>query len=733
MTFDGLQFEWEKMLDEYPEDAPQDSKDAVALLMKAVGYGVKMTYGASSSGATDDNAREGMVKYFGYSPDMIHIRRESFTRNEWETILYSMISAGMPIYYTGRDAVWLGSGGHAFVCDGYDGQGYFHFNWGWNDKYNGYFLTTCMVPSGAGTGGFINGYNYTQSIMVNMHPDDGKEYKLVDYVLGSAFSLDFATNSVSASATRGNGKSFEAGLMINPVDKSSAPVYASLGNMDNSIKTSIPEELTENLTTGKTYEIRMVWRNGDEEWQRVPGESKGLAVYSQTPMGGFLTHDGNGWIFSASLTDLTPIPVVISQLKFNDDDYYISGSKNTTSFLATNLNQDFEYHAIHCMAIDESGKEMIFYNFSLEIDPGAERKYAFSLKDTLTLPKGVYTLRFVDANTSQEVDIEGDFTLTVYDQDSILTYDDGCFKYAIVPGHDASLLNTSTGAAIGGDIFMPAEISVNGEKYKVGNVQPAWRNILDKKNVTSLKIEFPFTEIASSSFSSMDILEELTLPESVKIIGQYAGAFNKVMKKLTLPKKLDRIDKSAFFACYMLQDLQVPEVDTIPESCFYGVYEVPEIRVPEGVRVIESQGFYSPKACQYIELPSTLESLGSSAFGGYSFVSQLKEVKVHAMTPPAAQSNSFATNLYKTATLKVPGGTKSSYLADPVWSKFSNIEEFDSTVGVEYIPTDKDASVMEIWYTIDGHLLPCRPTQPGLYIRLRSNAATEKILITESE
>ncbi|MDE6273358.1 MAG: C10 family peptidase [Muribaculaceae bacterium] len=733
MTFDGLQFEWEKMLDVYSEDSPQDAIDAVALLMKAVGHGVKMTYGASSSGATDDNAKDGMINYFGYSKDMKHIRRESFTRNEWENILYSMLSAGMPIYYTGRDAVWLGSGGHAFVCDGYDGQGYFHFNWGWNDKYNGYFLTTCMVPAGAGTGGYINGYNYTQSIMVNMHPDDDREYSLVDYVIGTKFEFNSQANSIIAEAQRGNGKSFEAGLQFCPTDAPEDSYIVSLGVAENSVECSLPEDILGSLDPGKTYEVKMVWRADNGKWQRVAGQSSGLAVYNQYPMGGYMTYDDGKWNFVSSLTDLRPIPLMISDITFNDEDYYLSGSPNSLTFYTTNLDNDYEYHGARCYAVDESGKQTLFFNFTLEVDPEEVHKSSFTLKDTLTLPKGVYTLRFIDVNTLQEIPIEGEFILKVYDQDSILTHDDGCFKYVVIPGHDATLLQTSTGSTIGGDIFVPSEISIDGEAYKVGKMQVTWRNILDKKKVTSLKIDYPLTEIASSSFSSMDILEELSIPETVKVIGQYAGAFNKVMTKLTIPERLDHIDKSAFFACYMLKELRVPAVDTIPESCFYGVYEVPELRIPEGVRVIEKQGFYSPKVCEYIELPSTLESIGSQGFGGYISDSKLKEVKIHALTPPAIESNSFASNQYKTAVLKVPGGTKTSYISDPVWSKFSNIEEFDSTVGIDIFPIESDpfdaAKASETWYTTDGLLLTSRPTRPGLYIRIRRASAPEKVLI----
>jgi hypothetical protein len=53
-------------------------------------------------------------------------------------LLKNEIDNGRPVIYRGD-----GIGSHAFVCDGYDNNGYFHFNWGWggmlSDNYNGFF------------------------------------------------------------------------------------------------------------------------------------------------------------------------------------------------------------------------------------------------------------------------------------------------------------------------------------------------------------------------------------------------------------------------------------------------------------------------------------------------------------------------------------------------------------------------------------------------------------------
>jgi hypothetical protein len=76
-------------------------------------------------------------------------------------MLKADLDAGHPLQYGGQDP--NGNSGHAFVCDGYNSDDYFHFNWGWAGIYNGYFtisnLNTGANNSQAGAG---NG-NYTRN------------------------------------------------------------------------------------------------------------------------------------------------------------------------------------------------------------------------------------------------------------------------------------------------------------------------------------------------------------------------------------------------------------------------------------------------------------------------------------------------------------------------------------------------------------------------------------------
>ena len=62
------------------------------------------------------------------------------------------------------------SGAHAFVCDGYDGNGYFHINWGWGGQSDGYFKLSILNPSdqGAGSSSGADGYTLSQTALLGL-------------------------------------------------------------------------------------------------------------------------------------------------------------------------------------------------------------------------------------------------------------------------------------------------------------------------------------------------------------------------------------------------------------------------------------------------------------------------------------------------------------------------------------------------------------------------------------
>ena len=92
-----------------------------------------------------------LKNYFGYDKHVTLRKRSYYGTTEWMNIIKAELDAGRPVYYGGASDA--GQGGHAFVCDGYDDNGYVHINWGWYGDSNGYFLVNRLNPSDLGEGG----------------------------------------------------------------------------------------------------------------------------------------------------------------------------------------------------------------------------------------------------------------------------------------------------------------------------------------------------------------------------------------------------------------------------------------------------------------------------------------------------------------------------------------------------------------------------------------------------
>lgn len=164
-------YDWDNMLPKYDKEAnaTQQQKDAVAKLMYHCGAAVQMNYGPESAASVSATK---LAKYFGYDADlMMDLNRSSFTLDKWMQIIDTELAAGRPVLYSGQAS----DGGHQFICDGKDGEGFYHINWGWSGSQNGYFDLSLLNPEkgGTGSGSSTEGYNRLCSMTIGIAPDNG--------------------------------------------------------------------------------------------------------------------------------------------------------------------------------------------------------------------------------------------------------------------------------------------------------------------------------------------------------------------------------------------------------------------------------------------------------------------------------------------------------------------------------------------------------------------------------
>lgn len=164
-------YDWDNMLPKYNKEAnaTQQQKDAVAKLMYHCGAAVQMNYGPESAAAVSATK---LAKYFGYDADlMMDLNRSTFSLDKWMQIIDTELAAGRPVLYGGQAS----DGGHQFICDGKDGEGLYHINWGWSGSQNGYFDLSLLNPEkgGTGSGSSTEGYNRLCSMTIGIAPDNG--------------------------------------------------------------------------------------------------------------------------------------------------------------------------------------------------------------------------------------------------------------------------------------------------------------------------------------------------------------------------------------------------------------------------------------------------------------------------------------------------------------------------------------------------------------------------------
>ena len=168
--FQNTHYDWDNMLPTYAGvEATREQKKEVATLLFHLGIASEMEYGvaaAGGSGTYTDYMAAGLEEHFDYHydkfvstlsedeytyygtfPSQAHTSEWSVTKDQLADYFNADLEAGRPIIVGGEDE----NDGHQFVCDGRDGHGYFHFNWGWNGSGNNYCLLTSLIPEGQKT------------------------------------------------------------------------------------------------------------------------------------------------------------------------------------------------------------------------------------------------------------------------------------------------------------------------------------------------------------------------------------------------------------------------------------------------------------------------------------------------------------------------------------------------------------------------------------------------------
>lgn len=257
-NFGATTYDWANMKKKHTTKDTQAQKTAIATLLYHCGVGVEMMYGPSSGAYTglidglygDIPCAENALKtYFGYNSSTIasylrdgykddesgYVWRQPISDANWMAMLKKELDNKRPIMYAGAGDV----GGHSFICDGYDSENYFHFNWGWSGHNDGWYLLSNVAPGSGGIGGGSYDFNEEQDIIIGIIPDkpnrpdvnvtwmaDGQQF---DKTVASSGILSLPTNTP---ANCESGKVFKGWTPTqNYESEATAPTYVKAGEI----------------------------------------------------------------------------------------------------------------------------------------------------------------------------------------------------------------------------------------------------------------------------------------------------------------------------------------------------------------------------------------------------------------------------------------------------------------------------------------------------------------------
>jgi len=260
--------------------------DAGALLLYHLGVAFNMEYGPDGSAVWNHSVDNSLKTYFKYCPETQYVFRDSTTLN-WDSIVVTNLLANKPLYYAGWSDTTFQSG-HAFVCDGYDGPGYYHFNFGWGGAYNAWFYSDDITP---GTSQF----SYAQEIIKDIYPDTINYTYYPENCSGSS-NINYPIGSLSdGSGTHDYEPNQNCTWVINPICGQMLDVYFDDFYLENNDTLFVYDGNQTNNTLLNYYTLNeepiLSWASFPEILTSVSGET--MIKFSSDN-----TLQGRGWKIS---------------------------------------------------------------------------------------------------------------------------------------------------------------------------------------------------------------------------------------------------------------------------------------------------------------------------------------------------------------------------------------------------------------------------------------------------
>jgi len=680
-----VKFDWASMKNTYSGSETDASADAVAQLMRYCGQSVCMDYGLWGSGASQ--SPQALINYFGYDNGAVYVDQYShYSIREWDALIYREIEEGRPIWYSGS-----AGGGHSFVCDGYDGDGAYHFNWGWGGYQDGYFKLNVHSSSDYLTG---------QSAVIGIQkPTGGNNSNYVFYTY--AYLTDNSEiEGIFVNNSNRDGI-FDGGIMIEGTD----------GTTYSSVKTLFTNQTIQanrsiyrwtyisslNLPDGN-YRLWVVMKESSEsEWHKSHSYRKNRSYFGITVKGGVVTSSFEGPIADLEGT-IQPRGCLVTgeNLKLDatfvnhGDEYnrpvylFVSQTANMGSAMARNS-----------LAVEENSQETIYFDYTFQ---QAGTYHIWIATGTNPNDEGFMILAQTDITVCDPININMSggamdwstmkMSITVTNNDNIAYNQRVAVR--IYPREDRE----KEGA---GQVFKSKKLTIKPGKSATVEISCAGLSIDNLYDYYLMCCKDPNSAVLSNyqywyrklepaskgSFYVDGIKYSIVDTENHYVMADYY--YFSGTSELTVPAKVVSPDDGISY-----------KVKGIDNSFCYNS-DISSLTFSEGITTIESYALWDCQSLETIVLPASLRAMGESPIARCT---NLKTIFSKATEAPTSADGSMfywenRETLYDQVTLYVPKGYQDTYANHTAWSQFSKIVEVDPDIALKKgVYLDKSKAVV---------------------------------------